>query len=88
MYSPSLEQAWAKLALFTPDDIARFIDRLDFRGQGVEWRCSDALGWTIEQLNTRPERDLYSLRVLGNDAFPFGLYAAQGRAAGKRGGGP
>jgi hypothetical protein len=69
-YVPTLERAWGELGLFGPSDTAAFIDRVDFRNQFVEWQYSDGVGWTVEQ-TARAERDLYSLRVLGNSEFPF-----------------
>jgi len=70
-YHPLLEAAWRKLGLFTSDEIESFIDRVDFRNQGVQWRHNDTLGWTVEQVDPRAEREVYSLRVPGNTEFPF-----------------
>lgn len=69
-YVPLLEHAWGELGLFGPGDTAIFIDRVDFRGQFVEWQHNESVGWFVEQ-TARAERDLYSLRILGNSEFPF-----------------
>jgi hypothetical protein len=73
-YRPFLEEGWATLALFTADEIAGFIDRVDYRGQGVEWSHTIGLGWTVDQIDPSAERNLYSLRARGNAEFPFELW--------------
>lgn len=75
-HSPEIHNAWDNLGLFTSEQIFSFVDRVDFRGQGVQWYQDHTLGWTIQQVDRSAERDIYSVRVRGNTDFPFGLWNA------------
>ncbi|NEO84780.1 MAG: hypothetical protein F6J87_11080 [Spirulina sp. SIO3F2] len=77
-YSLSLlRQAWNSLNLFTDSEIEAFIERVDRRGQGFEWKLEPTFGWILDQ-DYDLDKDLmlgkamlYTLRHPENSEFPF-----------------
>jgi hypothetical protein len=71
-----LDAAWQAVPAVDPKDVTRYIERLDERGSGLEWRETDR-GWALQMSDDQP----YSFRVEGNRVFPFEEMEALRRAA-------
>jgi hypothetical protein len=67
----TLREAWHSLGLFDAEQINKFLQVVDFRGTGVEWRRDERKRWVLLQEDEDPRVGLYTLRFSENPDFPF-----------------
>jgi hypothetical protein len=68
----TLEAAWKNVGAFSESEIATFIEKIDARDAGFQWREAEPCGWCLEQEDREEySRGLYTLRRPDNEKFPF-----------------
>ncbi len=62
-----VKAAWSSLGLFTESEVMNLVKHTCHYRDSLYWKYDQEKGWYCHG----DEDDLYSLRILENDAFPF-----------------